>query len=245
MSEGNGKAKPILAIGLPTFDEVKADHSVHLAMLATTIAGVGGVTLAFCHSKATWVAHARNLIVESALDMGAEEILWLDSDTTFPRQTYHRLHSWNKDIVCASYVKKKPPYDVVGKLVAKPGDSLGKKKTVEANGLYEMEQIGLGVCLVKTSVFRKMPKPWFHYEYTPGTNTMTGEDILWAPKVRAMGYKIWLDAALSMHVGHIGCHIYRPEAAYALYDVETGRRKEDADIVNQHIEATQAAAANG
>lgn len=234
-----GAKRPILACGLPTFDDVKADFTLSLAMM---VASTRDVTWAFCHSKATWVAHARNLIVEGALDLGAEWILFIDSDTTFPREAFQRLRSWNKDIVCASYVKKKPPYQTVGKLIAKPGDDLGKQKLVEANGLYEMEQIGLGCCLIRTEVFKRMPKPWFHYEYTPGSNMMTGEDILWCAEVRKLGFKIHLDAALSMHVGHVGNYVFRPEQAYGMFDVETGRRKEDADIVEQHMKA---AAANG
>jgi glycosyltransferase involved in cell wall biosynthesis len=233
VSDGNPiPTRPLVAIGLPTFDDVKADFALSLAMM---VAATRNVQFAFNHSKATWVAHARNLIVEGAIEIGAEWLLFLDSDMTFPRETLARLMSWNKDIVCGSYVKKKPPYSVVGSLLAKPGDNVNKPKEVAANGLYEMEGVGLGVCLIKMSVFKSLPKPWFHYEYTPGSNNMSGED-------RRAGYKIHLDAALSMHVGHIGNFIFRPEQAYPLFDVETGRRKQDADIVADQV---QKVAANG
>ena len=235
---GSGR-KPIVAVGLPTFDDVKADFALSLAMM---VAATRDVTFAFCHSKATWVAHARNLIVEGALDLKADYICWIDSDVSFPREALTRMKEWDKDIVCASYVKKKPPYHIVGKLIAKPGDDLGKMKEVNANGLYEMEQVGLGMCLVKTEVFRKLPKPWFHYEYNRGSNVMTGEDILWCAEVRSLGYKIWLDAALSMHVGHIGNYIFRPEGADVMFDEDTGRRKQDIDVVQKHIDSV---AANG
>lgn len=231
--------RPFVAVGLPTFDDVKADFALSLAMM---VASTRNVQFAFNHSKATWVAHARNLIVEGAIDMGAEWLLFLDSDMTFPRETLQRLMSWNKDIVCASYVKKKPPYLTVGTLADRVGDGKSKTVEVEANGLYEMKEIGLGVCLVKMEVFKALPKPWFHYEYRPDSNVMTGEDILWCHKVRKLGYKIWIDAALSMHVGHIGNHIFRPEQAYSIFDVETGRRKQDTDIV---VEQMQKVAASG
>jgi glycosyltransferase involved in cell wall biosynthesis len=231
--------RPLVAIGLPTFDDVKADFALSLAMM---VAATRTVQFAFNHSKATWVAHARNLIVEGAIEIGAEWLLFLDSDMTFPRETLARLMSWNKDIVCGSYVKKKPPYSVVGSLLAKPGDNVNKPKEVAANGLYEMEGVGLGICLIKMSVFKALPKPWFHYEYTPGSNNMSGEDLLWCAEARKAGYKIHLDAALSMHVGHIGNFIFRPEQAYPLFDVETGRRKQDADIVADQV---QKVAANG
>jgi hypothetical protein len=71
---------------------------------------------------------------------------------------------------------------------------------------------------------------------------MTGEDILWCAEARALGYKLWLDAALSMHVGHIGNYIFRPDQAYDMFDADTGRRKQDIDLVEQHIAQ---AAANG
>jgi glycosyltransferase involved in cell wall biosynthesis len=229
--------RPLVAVGLPTFDDVKADFALSLAMM---VAATHNVQFAFNHSKATWVAHARNLIVEGAIDMGAEWLLFLDSDMTFPRETLQRLMSWNKDIVCASYVKKKPPYHTVGSLASRPTDRVGDTAMVSANGLYEMEKIGLGVCLIKMSVFKKMQKPWFHYEYKPGSNVMTGEDILWCHEVRKLGFKVWIDAALSMHVGHIGNYVFRPEQAYPLFDIETGQRKQDADIVQEQMQKVAA-----
>lgn len=234
--------RPLVAVGLPTFDDVKANFALSLAMM---VAATREVQFAFNHSKTTWVAHARNSIVEGAIELGAEWLLFVDSDMTFPRETLARLMSWNKDIVCASYVKKKPPYMTVGSLAQRPGsdDKVGGQTMVNANGLYEMKEVGLGVCLIKMEVFKRLPKPWFHYEYKPGSNVMTGEDILWCHEVKKLGYKIYLDAALSMHVGHIGNYIFRPEQAYPLFDVETGQRKQDADIVAEQIQT--AAAANG
>lgn len=243
MSTMNGTDKrPLVAVGLPTFDDVKADFTLSLVMM---VAHTREVQWAFNHSKATWVAHARNLIVEGAIELGADWLLFVDSDMTFPRETLQRLMSWNKDIVCASYVKKKPPYLTVGSLAQRPGsdDKVGATAQVAANGLYEMKEIGLGVCLIKMEVFKRLSKPWFHYASRPGSNVMTGEDILWCNEVKKLGYKIYLDAALSMHVGHIGNYVFRPEQAYPLFDVETGQRKQDADIVAEQIQT--AAAANG
>lgn len=239
-TNGSTPKRPLVAVGLPTFDDVKADFTLSLVMMT---AHTREVQFAFNHSKATWVAHARNLIVEGAIELGADWLLFVDSDMTFPREILQRLMSWNKDIVCASYVKKKPPYMTVGSLAPRPDDKIGKQTMLDANGLYEMKEIGLGVCLIKMEVFKKLQKPWFHYEYRQGSNVMTGEDILWCHEVRKLGYKIWLDAALSMHVGHIGNYVFRPEQAYSLFDVETGQRKQDADIVREQVET--AAAANG
>src|SRR6478609_6265103 len=97
--------KPIVALGLPTFDMVHADFCMSLAnMIASSRYEV---VFGFCHTKATWVAHARNLIVEGAQGLKADWILWLDSDMTFPKETLLRLLQWDKDIVGATYVKKK------------------------------------------------------------------------------------------------------------------------------------------
>jgi hypothetical protein len=232
--------RPLVALGLPTFDEVKADFALSLAMM---VASTRTVQFAFNHFKGTLIANARNNIAEGALKLGAEWLLFLDSDMTFPRETLTRLMSWNKDIVCASYVKRAYPHHTVGSLVARPGDEVGKPALVETNGLYEMEKIGLGVCLIKMEVFKKLPRPWFGHEFRSGSNAMVGEDIFWCHNVRKLGYRIWIDAALSMHVGHIGNHIFRPEQAYSLFDPETGQRKQDADVVAEQVQL--AAAANG
>lgn len=225
--------KPIVALGLPTFDMVHADFALSLAsMIAATR---HEVMFGFCHSKATWVAHARNLIVEGAQGIGADWLLWLDSDMTFPKETLLRLLSHDRDIVGATYVKKKPPYDTINKALPKYGETRGQFKNVPANGLYEMIGLPFGVMLMRMSVFDALPKPWFHYRHHEGELKMEGEDYLFCDEIRAKGKQIWLDAALSMYVGHIGTKVYRPKEAYALFDEDSGQRLEDARTVEDWV----------
>lgn len=216
----------LLAIGLPTFEDVKAEFALSLAKM-TAVLGHHGVEMVFCHSKATWVAHARNMIVTSALEFGATHLLFIDSDISHPNYIFHRLHSWDKDIVCASYVKKKFPHETVGNAMPAHGDVPLTEKLVPTTGLHEFLGIPLGCALIKTEVFRRMKPPYFRYKIDEVKGTLGGEDLLWCEDVRALGYKIWVDLALTMEIGHVGSHTYRPEAAYAMFDPETGLKKTD------------------
>ena len=143
----------------------------------------------------------RNIIAKYAQENGFDYIMWVDSDMILPKNTLVRLLSHDKDIVAGVY-----SYKVLGnkEVVAKrfqdetreEYDNLTIKEIKESKGLIEVDRFGFGCVLTKTSVFDKIPYPWFIY-----TQEM-GEDIFFCRKAQNEGYKLWLDT--DVICGHIG-----------------------------------------
>lgn len=143
----------------------------------------------------------RNIIAKYAQENGFDYIMWVDSDMILPKNTLVRLLSHDKDIVSGVY-----SYKVLGnkEVVAKrfqdetreEYDNLTIKEIKESSGLIEVDGFGFGCVLTKTSMFEKIPYPWFIY-----TQEM-GEDIFFCRKAQNEGYKLWLDT--DVICGHIG-----------------------------------------
>jgi GT2 family glycosyltransferase len=143
---------------------------------------------------------SRNLIVEHALEIGYDYIMWVDSDMILPKNTLTTLMSHDKDIVSGVYRHKL----LFGKNVVAKRFIPDKKDTyedltieeVKEPKLIEIDGVGFGCVLTKVDVFRNIKKPWF--QYSPAM----GEDIYFCRKAQKAGYKIWLDT--SIKADHIG-----------------------------------------
>jgi GT2 family glycosyltransferase len=143
---------------------------------------------------------SRNLIVEHALEIGYDYIMWVDSDMILPKNTLTTLMSHDKDIVSGVYRHKL----LFGKNVVAKRFIPDKKDTyedltieeVKEPKLIEIDGVGFGCVLTKVDIFRNIKKPWFRY------SPAMGEDIYFCRKAQKAGYKIWLDT--SIKADHIG-----------------------------------------
>ena len=180
-----------LAIGVPCFDQVQTDFAVSLAGL-TYLVGRSGDAFTLLTVRGCDVVGARNEIVRQAQWHGATHLLFLDSDMTFPPDTFYRLLGHSKPIVGAYGVKKRFPITRCGE----PMDDWALK------GLFEMKSMGMAVCLLNTEIFKKLTPPFFAW----GEQS---EDVGFCTKARDAGLKIWCDADLSMQIGHVGVCIYK------------------------------------
>ena len=64
--------------------------------------------------------------------------------------------------------------------------------------------------LIKTSVFKKVGKPWFEYEpikESPDCHMAT-EDIVFCRNAKKLGYKIYCDGGIPC--GHVGSFVVTP-----------------------------------
>ncbi len=104
-------------------------------------------------------------LVDDALAWGADWLLFLDSDMTFPPYTLERLLSAQKDVVCATYVKRVAPHEVIGE----------PDGEYEGGNLRRMKKIPAGVLLINADVFKKLERPYFHLLYVNGQ--YIGEDF--------------------------------------------------------------------
>lgn len=122
----------------------------------------------------------RNSLAEDAIKGGYDAILWLDSDMTFPPMTLIRLVSHlkkNPELEAASglYTYKTPPFlpHVYPQL------HKGKFKVAVVHPIEQpffIDGAGFGCLLMKTSVFKRVKKPYFTFRLKEG-KIVKGEDL--------------------------------------------------------------------
>jgi len=150
---------------------------------------------------------SRNLIVEHALEIGYDYILWVDSDMILPKNTLLRLLSHDKDIVSGVYSYKViNGENAVVKRYSKTEEDtyedVSLKEIRETKELMLVDGIGFGCVLTKVDIFNKIEQPWFKYEKD------LGEDIFFCRKAQETGIEIFVDPTVKAgHVGQVNYNI--------------------------------------
>lgn len=200
-----------VAICTPMHGDPKAGYVDSLAglLLAGTEAGL---QLRFCRCSSSNVVRARTELVRAALDWGADHLLWIDSDQTFPPNALTRLLAIGKPIVgCNISTRSEPPRptakDKAEAFVYTTADLAAR------NVVQEVGFLGFGLILTAAELFRKLAQPWFLMPMENGT--ILGEDYYFCRQARAAGYGLYVDHGLSVKVGHIGEKIFMIEDAAA------------------------------
>lgn len=154
---------PALAVCIPSFSTIMADTTMALAALCSYTVNTRAARLAICNQKASMVTMARNDLAKRAIDMAADFVLFIDSDLIFPADAAVRLMNHNVDIVGATYNKRVPPFETLGKLK-------GRWEDYKTGGLCEAEYLPGGFMMVKTEVFKKLEWPWYFETFNrPGS----------------------------------------------------------------------------
>lgn len=184
--------KPKLMIGMPHRDTVAMEWCLAFRNLQVNVPSM------FTTSRGTPIDLARNEIVRSALDANVDWVFFLDTDVSCPPDIIPRLLAHNLPIVTGVYYTRAPPIEpAIWHEIAPSG-----KRAISFNPgqMVECDFIGMGCCLIHTSVFKNLEKP--HFEWTLGfedpKNPGTGrsEDFDFCKKARNRGYKIYADTSL-------------------------------------------------
>ena len=70
-----------------------------------------GIPVVLEMDAGTVLSNQRQVLLNLAVDKyNAEHIMWLDSDMTFPEDVIVRLLEHKKNVVCATYSKRVPPF---------------------------------------------------------------------------------------------------------------------------------------
>ena len=156
---------------------------------------------AIVNKKGSIVHQARCQLVEEAQQNGATHLMFVDSDHTFPRDTFVRLIKHDKDIVGVHQVTKRPP-------VRSNCEGLDKQRLTKPGvGLEEVSRLGTGIMLVNMRVFKELRKPYFNFRYDKDKG-WTGEDYYFCKEAKDRGFKIYVDHELSKECFHIGTATY-------------------------------------
>jgi len=139
------------------------------------------------------VVSSRTLLVEECLENDRSKyIFFIDSDVFIPENALALLLQGGKDMSTGIYwTKSDPPEPVIYKDL-----HLGPYFDFPKNALFKIAAAGLGCCLIKTEVFRKVPKPWFKY-----VKENISEDFYFFAKAKKHGYDLWCDSRVKcMHL---------------------------------------------
>lgn len=200
------EGKPLkLSILVPTRDMVHSHFTFSLINLVKTMTELGIDTYTFFDSS-TILLNQRERLIEKAREINSDYVLWLDSDMMFPSTVAVRLLEHNQDIVACNYMRRSLPLKTVAYTDVYDWDSWVPMSPQDE--LVEVQGIGMGCMLMKTSVFDQLEKPYFEFRYKEDTQDWYGEDFVLLHKLRNNNHKIYVDTILSMDIKHVGTYAF-------------------------------------
>lgn len=200
--------KSKLAVLVPCRDMLHSAFSkclVELVKLNT----MNNIDTHVVYDASTVLLTQRERLAMEAQNIGAEYMLWLDSDMVFPATTAMRLMAHNEDIVAANYIRRQLP--AKGVAYENIGDWQNPLPFEPHDDLMPVEGIGMGCMLMKTSILQEIEQPWFEFKWTPESNDHLGEDMIFCQKMAANGHTIKVDTVLSMEMRHLGTWAFGPD----------------------------------
>jgi hypothetical protein len=197
-----------LAVLIPCRDTL---HSAHALCLAEMIKlnTMNDIDTHVFMDASTILLTQRERLATEAVNLGAEYLLWLDSDITFPATTAMRLMAHDEPVVACNYIRRQLPakgvaYEIIG-------DWNNPLPFDIYNYLVEVQGVGMGCMLMRTEIFSQIPKPWFEFGWSPDSNDHLGEDMILCQKMAAAGYSIKIDSQLSQELRHLGTWAFGPD----------------------------------
>jgi glycosyltransferase involved in cell wall biosynthesis len=161
-------------------------------------------------SMGTLIFDQRNNMVESALEEGADYVLFIDADMRFPKDTLERLIAHGKGIIGVNATTRSSPVKATAKTLEIEADGTCNWKQISSKnktGIQQADGIGCGVMLISKETLNAMVKPWFFFELLP-ENKLLGEDIYFCIKAKDVGIDTYIDHDLSQEIGHVGNYTY-------------------------------------
>lgn len=199
-TETKTKSKNIV-IAIPHTGTLPTDVVMSLLNLQ-----LGPYKVKFAPLKSSILFISREYLVQSALQGGADYILFLDSDQTFREDLLIKMGAWmdkGADILTTLIFRKDPPYHpcVFASSKELENGQISLQycdiEKIDLTQPFYVANCGLGCAMIRKEVFEKLPQPWFLP--TP----YTGEDIAFLHKAtQKYGYKIICDPTIE--IGHIG-----------------------------------------
>lgn len=164
---------------------------------------LGKVEVVICNrGRLSLVGKAREMLVEDALELGADYLFCWDADMLFPAYTFLQLWRRQKPAVAAlAYTAREPIHPVVyrmrwheeqGMEVIDGSDVVLDFPMGELLGDDEIGgplAFGTGVVLFDMKLFREMPKPWFN-------STGCGEDWFFCHRAAKHGIPRYVDTSV-------------------------------------------------
>lgn len=192
-----------IMIAVPCMDQVPAQFAQSLA----TLTKVGKCVVVF--QVGSLIYTSRENLAMGAVRMGADYVLWLDSDMMFAPDTLERLVAdiekvGEGAIMSGVYFRRVAPFSPVAydKLEIADGKTTWSDLKQIPDDIFEVEGVGFGCVLTPTNVFVDVASK-FSSLFTPISGT--GEDLSFCWRARQCGWKFYCDP--SIELGHVGHHV--------------------------------------
>jgi hypothetical protein len=145
-------------------------------------------------------AKNRNTLIKLALEHEFTHILFFDDDIAMPSDTPYRLLQHDKDMVTGLYVMRNYPHrPIIFDLVLDDARCAFHYLEDGESGLIPIVASGLGCCLIKTEVFKKMEWPWIRLGQLDKENW--NDDIDFFFRAKKLGFELYCD--LDVRCGHM------------------------------------------
>lgn len=172
----------------------------------------------FAYAVSSLIYDARNSLARKAVVEKFDRVLWLDSDMRFGPDLLSKLDAdleeTGADMVSAFYTTRKDKikpvvYNMCGYRQISGNEVRPIAQTYydyPKESLFEVEAVGFGGVLVKTSLLEEVGKK-YGLPFAPILGF--GEDLSFCMRVRELGKRIYCDSRVKM--GHIGTHVFTEE----------------------------------
>lgn len=151
----------------------------------------------------TLVYIARDKLAKHAINNGFTHVLWLDADMIFTPSIFNDLFDAGKEITCAVFHSRRPPY------VSAIFSGMNPITRVESYpiDLFRVEACGMACVLMTVDVLERVCLANDGMIFLPMADL--GEDLAFCQRARRLGIEIWCDGAV--RVGHIGHTVIYPD----------------------------------
>lgn len=175
----------------------------------------------------TILADIRKTLVDNALKEDCTHVLFVDSDMRFPKDTIQRLLDADVPVIAANCARRRMPTSPTATQWDKAQEKATRIYTFpETTGYQEVDTIGCGVMMVKTEVFREVPRPWFQMPWHEKLQCFVGEDIYFCRSCQSRGIPIYIDHDLSKEIGHLGEWEFKHEHTWAVRELVAAKDAE-------------------
>lgn len=171
-------------------------------------------------SEGTLIANQRAELTLDAMREGCSHILFIDSDMRFPQDMISRLLAHDLDIVATNCARRRIPTGPTAQVYKPDGERELVWSMPESTGLQEVHSVGMGVMMIKSSVFKALGEPWYETPWRQDKRGYIGEDVFFCRKAREAGLKIWIDHDISKEIGHIGMFEFKHDHTWVVREMQ-------------------------
>lgn len=203
---------PIISICVPHYGGVSShwwqEFQSFMNYTTETLQNTGKYRINLCTHSDQPADKTRNILIDMAMNVNSDYILWLDSDNVPPmnciEQLINTMNTTSADLVSGLYFSKTQPYYPIIREYRDGG--FWTIEDVDFGKRIKIDGCGFGICLMKTSILSKLEKPYFRFDFQRWgyKDIQLSEDLYFCKQMLDKNMKLICDTSIvSNHYG--GC----------------------------------------